>query len=128
MKRRTQILVIVLSLTLAGLAAVAAPAALPGAVGPPFDQVIRGNARDLLEPGREVFRFDTFGDETFWGDTLKLHRAIAGEALGGVAPEVSPRTALTVGLNPDGRTAATLIPPAYGLAGVNLHTSTGRGR
>ena len=23
---------------------------------------------------------------------------------------------------PDGKTAATLIPPAFGLAGVNLHT------
>jgi hypothetical protein len=28
---------------------------------------------------------------------------------------------------PDGRAAATLIPPAFGLAGVNLHTSTGWG-
>ena len=31
------------------------------------------------------------------------------------------------GFRPDGKTAATLIPPAYGLAGVNLHTSTGWG-
>jgi len=31
------------------------------------------------------------------------------------------------GFRPDGRSAATLIPPAYGLAGVNLHTSTGWG-
>jgi hypothetical protein len=31
------------------------------------------------------------------------------------------------GMRPDGKTAATLIPPAYGLAGVNLHTSTGWG-
>jgi hypothetical protein len=28
---------------------------------------------------------------------------------------------------PDGRSAATLIPPAYGLSGVNLHTFTGWG-
>jgi cytochrome c551/c552 len=28
---------------------------------------------------------------------------------------------------PDGKTAATLIPPAFGLAGVNLHTYTGWG-
>jgi cytochrome c peroxidase len=28
---------------------------------------------------------------------------------------------------PDGKTAATLIPPAYGMAGVNLHTYTGFG-
>ena len=26
------------------------------------------------------------------------------------------------GFRPDGKSAATLIPPAYGLAGVNLHT------
>src|SRR4051794_10706348 len=31
------------------------------------------------------------------------------------------------GFRPDGKTAATLIPPAYGLAGVNLHTWTGWG-
>ncbi|MGZ3773975.1 MAG: hypothetical protein ACXVCY_04900 [Pseudobdellovibrionaceae bacterium] len=31
------------------------------------------------------------------------------------------------GFRPDGVTAATLIPPAYGLAGVNLHTYTGWG-
>jgi hypothetical protein len=31
------------------------------------------------------------------------------------------------GFRPDGATAATLIPPAYGLAGVNLHTYTGWG-
>ncbi len=30
-------------------------------------------------------RFDTFGDEAFWGDTLKLHQAIAGEANGASA-------------------------------------------
>ncbi|MGH8517820.1 MAG: hypothetical protein ACREUE_10205, partial [Panacagrimonas sp.] len=31
------------------------------------------------------------------------------------------------GFRPDGKTAATLLPPAYGLAGVNLHTYTGWG-
>jgi hypothetical protein len=30
-------------------------------------------------------------------------------------------------VRPDGRTAATLLPPAFGLAGVNTHTYTGRG-
>jgi len=34
--------------------------------------------------GRDVFRHETFGDESFWGETLGLHRAIAGEANGGV--------------------------------------------
>ena len=27
--------------------------------------------------GKDVFRFDTFGNETFWTDTLRLHEAIA---------------------------------------------------
>jgi hypothetical protein len=31
------------------------------------------------------------------------------------------------GLRPDGKSGATLIPPAFGLAGVNLHTWTGWG-
>jgi hypothetical protein len=31
------------------------------------------------------------------------------------------------GFRPDGKTAATLIPPAFGLAGFNLHTWTGWG-
>jgi hypothetical protein len=58
-------------------------------------------AQQLFAQGREIFRFDTFGDETFWGDALQLHRAIEGEALGGVGPGVSPRTALAVGLKVD---------------------------
>ena len=44
---------------------------------------------------------DTFGDEAFWGDTLKLHQAIAGAKHGGVGPGVSPKTALAVGLKVD---------------------------
>jgi mono/diheme cytochrome c family protein len=58
-------------------------------------------AQKLFEQGKEVFRFDTFGDEAFWGGALQLHRAIEGQALGGVGPGVSPRTALAVGLKVD---------------------------
>src|SRR3954471_22803857 len=58
-------------------------------------------ANDALAAGRQTFRFDTFGDETFWGDKLKLHQAIEGQAHGGVGPGVSPRTALAVGLKVD---------------------------
>ena len=56
------------------------------------------NAADKVKRGRDIFRFDTFGDQAFWGDTLKLHQAIEGARLGGVGPGVSPRTALAVGL------------------------------
>jgi len=62
---------------------------------------ITQNAQRMLHEGRQTFRFDTFGDEAFWGDTLKLHRALAGSALGGVGPGVSPAAALSVGLKVD---------------------------
>jgi len=62
---------------------------------------IYANALRMLEEGRKIFRFDTFGDEAFWGDTLKLHLAIAGSKLGGVGDGVSPKTALAVGLKVD---------------------------
>jgi hypothetical protein len=66
-----------------------------------FDRVISENGREMTEEGRQIFRFDTFGDEAFWGDSLQLHQAIAGEDLGGVGPGVSPNTALAVGLKVD---------------------------
>src|SRR5947207_2605866 len=59
------------------------------------------NAVQLVTQGQQIFRFDTFGDQTFWGDMLKLHLAIEGVGLGGVGPGVSPKTALTVGLKVD---------------------------
>jgi len=59
------------------------------------------NAIQLVAQGRQAFRFDTFGDESFWGGTLMLHQAIEGAKLGGVGPGVSPKTALAVGLKVD---------------------------
>jgi hypothetical protein len=64
-------------------------------------QIIATNAQQMLEDGRKTFRSDTFGSESFWGDTLKLHQAIAGAQNGGVGPGVSPKTALAVGLKVD---------------------------
>jgi hypothetical protein len=66
-----------------------------------FDQVIAASNERLIAEGRQIFRYDTFGDEAFWGDTLKLHQAIAGAKNGGVGPGVSPKTALSVGLKVD---------------------------
>jgi mono/diheme cytochrome c family protein len=52
-------------------------------------------AQDTPGPasGKDVFRFDTFGNETFWTDTLRLHEAISSA--------VDPTTALSVGLKVD---------------------------
>jgi hypothetical protein len=66
-------------------------------VDPAIDQHLQ---RTLTE-GRQIFRFDTFGDEAYWGDTIKLHQAIEGTRFGGVGPGVSPKTALAVGLKVD---------------------------
>src|SRR5215204_1585224 len=66
-----------------------------------FDAQISSNAQRMLEEGRQIFRFDTFGDEVFWGDKLKLHQAIQGSKFGGVGAGVSPKAALAVGLKVD---------------------------
>lgn len=65
------------------------------------EQAVDENAQAMLVQGRDIFRNDTFGDESFWGNTLKLNQAIAGGALGGVGPGVNPKTALAVGLKVD---------------------------
>ena len=54
---------------------------------------------DQLSQGQQIFRFETFGDETFWTDTLRMHEVIAAG--------VSPATALGVGLKVD----ADVLPP-----------------
>src|SRR5688572_19678537 len=47
----------------------------------------------LIAQGKEIFRFDTFGDEQFWTDTLRMHEVIQ--------QAVTPAVALSVGLKVD---------------------------
>jgi hypothetical protein len=84
------------------------------------DRVNRTAAQRLFEQGKEVFRFDTFGDEAFWGDALQLHRAIEGEKLGGIGPGVSPKTALAVGLKVDSQALPDSLKHALTAGQVNL--------
>jgi hypothetical protein len=49
-----------------------------------LDRHIDKHAQRTLAEGRQIFRFDTFGDEAFWGDTVKLHEATKGARLGGI--------------------------------------------
>jgi hypothetical protein len=70
----------------------AADAATKGAPAPTpaaFDSQILANAQRMIDEGRRIFRFDTFGSELFWGDQLRLHEALA---------TVTPRAALGLGL------------------------------
>src|SRR4051812_44336954 len=64
------------------------------------DPVVQ-DATNGIEHGRQIFRFDTFGDEDFWGGALRLHEAIEGANLGGVGPGLSPSAALGLGLKVD---------------------------
>jgi hypothetical protein len=56
--------------------------------GDDFDRAILRNDTKLFKDGRQIFRYDMFGDEAFWGDALKLHLALAGQNLGGLGPGV----------------------------------------
>jgi len=67
----------------------------------PIDKANAKNAMNTFDQGRQVFRFSTFDDQAFWGDTLRLHEAIEGAKLGGVGPGLSPKAALAAGLKVD---------------------------
>jgi mono/diheme cytochrome c family protein len=54
----------------------------------------------LIASGQTTFRSDTYGDETFWTDTLRMHEVIR--------TSVSPTVALSVGLKVD----VDALPPA----------------
>ena len=58
-------------------------------------------AEQLLQEGRQTFRYDTFGDEAFWGGVLGLNEVIAGSRFGGAGDGLSPRAALGLGLKVD---------------------------
>ena len=55
--------------------------------------------------GKQIFRFDTFGDEAQWTDTLQMHTVIS--------TAVDPTTAFSVGLKVD----SEALPPAV-VAGI----------
>src|SRR5688572_25652073 len=66
----------------------------------------------LVAQGRDIFRHDTFGDEVYWTDTLRLHEVIS--------TGVSPRTALTVGLKVDADALPAALKAALAAGQVNL--------
>ena len=65
----------------------------------------------VVAEGRAIFRFDTFGDETFWTDTLRLHEVVQG---------VPPTTALAVGLKVDADTLPAAVLQAIQAGQVDL--------
>ena len=84
----------VIIVAVAGAAAAAAALSAPE-TGPNVtvgnDRAINDTSTRLLKQGREVFRFETFGDEAWWTETIQLHKAIEGQNHGGWAEALAPR-------------------------------------
>ena len=67
----------------------------------------------LVAEGREIFRFNTFGDEAYWSDTLRMHEVVASA--------VSPALALQVGLKVDIDALPTAVQQAIAAGEVDLN-------
>ena len=87
-------------------------------------QTVHSQQPALLEEGRQIFLFDTFGDERFWTDTLLMNEVIE--------TSVDPTTALSVGLKvdsdavpPEVLAAADLKSPATTVALLKLNAVVG---
>ena len=64
-----------------------------------------------LTDGKNIFRFDTFGDEQLWTDVLRMHDVISG---------IDPVTALGVGLKVDVEALPPSLVEALGRGQVDL--------
>ena len=78
------------------------------------------NGAALVRQGRQIFRYDDFGDDAFWSGALQLDKAVAGKANGGVGPGVSPKTALSVGLKVDANALPQKVLAALKAGKVDL--------
>lgn len=88
----------------------------------PWDQQVRNNTSAMMDQGRQTFRYDTFGSEGFFGNTIGLHQAIEGSKFpGGVGGGVSPATALKVGLKVDADALPSAVVKAIQAGQVNLN-------
>src|SRR5215510_4867664 len=97
-----------------------AEASPAGLSGKQYDQDAGKNSSRLFTEGRQIFRYDTFGSEDFWGGQLKLHNAIQGQKLGGVGDGVSPKKALELGLKVDMDAVPPDVAAAIKAGQVNL--------
>jgi hypothetical protein len=68
----------------------------------------------LVAQGQQIFRFDTFGDEAHWTDTLRMHEVISAA--------VDPVTALLVGLKVDAEALPTAVVRGIQNGSIDLHS------
>lgn len=67
-----------------------------------------------VEQGKQIFRFDTFGDEAQWTDALRMHEVIRAA--------VDPVTALSVGLKVDAEALPAAVVQGIQNGSVDLHS------
>ena len=69
----------------------------------------------LVGAGKDIFRFDTFGDEKYWTDTLRMHEVIEAA--------VTPAAALSVGLKVDVDALPQEVQDAVAAGKVDLNST-----
>jgi hypothetical protein len=70
------------------------------------------NAKQLIDQGRHIFRFDTYGDEAFWTGQLQMQQSVK---------TLSPATALALGLKVDSAALSPSVVEAVKHGMVNLN-------
>src|SRR5256714_6935863 len=69
----------------------------------------------LVAQGRDIFRFETFGDEAKWTDVLRMHEVIAAA--------VDPTTALSIGLKVDADALPQSVKDGIASGAVDLKST-----
>jgi mono/diheme cytochrome c family protein len=93
---------------------VAAGSAVSCDANGPIEPALEQLDSAIVAVGRNIFRFDTFGDEKYWTDTLRMHEVIQGG--------VSPATALSVGLKVDVDSLPQAVRDAIAAGKVDLNS------
>lgn len=84
------------------------------------DREIERYSKEMIEEGRRIYRYETFGSEQFWGGKLRLHEAIAGEKNGGVGKGLTPNQALKLGLKVDTQYLPSVLSEAIKNTTISL--------
>ncbi|WP_399258849.1 hypothetical protein [Terriglobus albidus] len=70
------------------------------------------NSKELINQGRQIFRFDTYGDEVFWTGQLHIEQAVS---------QLTPVTALGLGLKVDSEALSPSVGEAIKQGKINLN-------
>jgi mono/diheme cytochrome c family protein len=99
---------------LASSASIACAVSLLAGCGGGGDDAGAADRAALAAQGKQIFRFDTFGDEAQWTDTLRMHEVISAG--------VDPTTALSVGFKVDADALPASVVQGIQNGSVDLHS------